>query len=187
MKAVIRIIQGILITLLLLVVLMNVWLLIAQKVLGQDPPDIFGYSQLIVTSGSMEPEFSAGDVVIIKKGEQSTPGDIVTFRGDSGELVTHRIIGTTDEMYITRGDANNAPDAQLLDPADVVGVYVTFIPQVGEVMLFLRSPLGLVILAVFGFLLIELPMWISGGEGTRSGSGRGRHAKGGRHAQGRKE
>lgn len=177
MKHLIMVLRGVLITILSVVVLGNVWLLVSQAVLKQDPPDIFGYSQLIVTSGSMEPAFSAGDVVIVKKGKDCRPGDIVTFRDSAGQLVTHRIVGTNEGRYITQGDANNTVDGELLDPLNVVATYVTYIPRVGEALLFLRSPLGLLVLAIVGFLLIELPIWLGRDGGT----------KGGRHAQRGKE
>lgn len=177
MKLVIKILRGVLTALLAGIVLLNLWLLVSQAVLKQDPPDVFGYSQLIVTSGSMEPTFSAGDVVIVKKGKTCAPGDVVTFRDSAGELVTHRIVGVTEGKYITQGDANNTADSDLLVPESVVAAYVTYLPGLGGVLLFFRSPVGLGVLILVGFLLIELPVWLNRDDG-----------KGGRHARsGKKE
>lgn len=51
---------------------------------------------LIVTSGSMEPHFSAGDVVVLRAvndASELTPGLVVAFQPiGTSELVTHRIV-----------------------------------------------------------------------------------------------
>ncbi|MBC8571215.1 signal peptidase I [Zongyangia hominis] len=156
MKKFLKILRGLVIVLLCLVLLVNLWLLAARFLLRQDLPKLFGYSQAIVVSGSMEPTFSVGDMVVFKKREQYEMQDVVIFR-QGGSFVTHRIVGTAEGGFITQGDANNAKDQDILDPKQIEGAMVAIIPWVGGVISFLRTPLGLLILILTGFALIEGP------------------------------
>lgn len=172
MKAAINVLRAIVALLLTAVIGVNLWMLLQQSVFQKDPPEIFGYSQLVVTSGSMEPAFSAGDLIVIREADDYDLGDIVTFRLSGGELVTHRIVGSVEGSFITKGDANNTEDDDLLAPAQIVGKLVTYIPVVGSFLLFLRTPAGLLVLVVLGFVLIELPVLL----GARRQE-KGRHAR----------
>lgn len=172
MKIAIKILRGIITALLLLIVAANLWLGIQQSVLHRDPPKLFGYAQLVAVSGSMEPEFSAGDVILIKEKDSYKLGEVVTFRAPDGSLVTHRLVGRTGGQFITKGDANNTEDQDLLPPEKIVGALVTYIPAVGQALLFLRTPAGMVILIAIGVLLIELPSLA----GAFRSKGKGRHA-----------
>lgn len=175
MRTVIKVLRGVITALLFVVVGLNVWMAVQQAVLHRDLPEIFGYSQLVVTSGSMEPTFSAGDVIVIKEKDRYEPGEIVTFRDVAGALVTHRIVGTSEGQFITRGDANNTEDKELLPPGNIVGALVFDLPVIGNLLLFLKTPLGLVLLIVGGILLIELPALV----GAVQKKGKGRHSDGG--------
>lgn len=173
MRAMIKILRGALTAILCVVLLVNVWLLFQQAVLKKEAPQVLGYSHYIVTSGSMEPEFSAGDLVLVKSEDSYQLGDIVTFTDSVGAVVTHRITGRVDGQFITKGDANNTEDGELLAPENIIGRLQCVLPGVGSVVLFLRSPLGLLILIVFGVLLIKLPDWA----GVLKTKARGRHAE----------
>ena len=172
MRAAIKVLRILFAVLLAAVIGLNLWMLLQQSVFKKDPPEIFGFSQLVVTSGSMEPAFSAGDMILIRQEEDYELGDIVTFRLSGGDLVTHRIVGSVEGSFITKGDANNTEDDDLLNPAQIVGRLVACIPAVGSFLLFLRTPIGLLALVVVGFLLIELPVLL----GTRRQE-KGRHAR----------
>lgn len=84
--------------------------LILGQLLGQ--PVLLGF----VSTGSMEPTMNAGDgfvaVPSLLAGDTSE-GDVVVFEAEElhgGGLTTHRVVGETDEGYITRGDANPFTD-----------------------------------------------------------------------------
>ncbi len=160
MKVMIKVLRGLLTAVLCVVLLVNVWLLIQQSVLKKEAPEVLGYSQYIVTSGSMEPSMSPGDLILIKRQEKYALGDVVTFRGSGGETVTHRIMGTVSGQFITQGDANNTEDSDLLHPELILGKLCLVLTVAGGALLFLRSPLGILLLLVVGFLLIKLPDWI---------------------------
>lgn len=158
MKTAIQILRGILTVILLGVIAINAWLLADEMIFKHNPPSLLGYSRLVVASGSMEPTFSTGDVIFIHRQDSYELNDVVTFRDSSGNLVTHRLVGTSGGEFITRGDANNIEDDELLNPAQILGRYTLRIPGLGGLVEFLRSPLGLCLLVIVGFFIIELPV-----------------------------
>lgn len=107
---------------------------------GKDGINRFaGHPMLTVLSGSMVPVFKPGDMVIddpisASQSARLVVGDIVTFHvsGSATELITHRIhaLKQTDTgvMYQTKGDANNAPDPELVAPDQIVGTYRGDVP-----------------------------------------------------------
>jgi signal peptidase I len=98
---------------------------------------LMGWSPNLVSSGSMQPAISAGDVVMTAAPEPDVvfdEGTVVTFEDPlrDGGLVTHRVVSLNDDgTYRTRGDGNPASDSSDLDPDDVVGVGRLLIPAVG--------------------------------------------------------
>ena len=58
-------------------------------------PRFLGVQGIVVLSGSMEPDFSAGDIVFIepvKDGADVQVGDVITFSPRPQVLMTHRVI-----------------------------------------------------------------------------------------------
>lgn len=118
----------------------------------QENPELFGWSFAVVLSGSMEPAFSAGDLLLIHRQDSYRQREIVTF-SESGTLITHRIAEETEEGFVTKGDANNAPDENLVSTDRIYGKVAAVIPGVGKAVLFLRRPAGLLgILLLSGLL-----------------------------------
>ena len=79
----------------------------------------FGWETHVVLSGSMEPALMTGGIIVttVVPIEDVASGDIVTF--DTGKrTVTHRVINVTQRegatWFQTKGDANNAPDDDLV-------------------------------------------------------------------------
>lgn len=156
MRIAARILRALLFGFLCLVLAVNLWLIGAKLLLHDPLPGVFGFSQALVLSGSMEPTFSAGDMLIFRAQSAYAPGDVVIFaQGDS--FVTHRIVGMQNGAFKTKGDANNASDAEPLYPENIRGRLALVVPAVGSVLQFLKTPLGLLLLAVAGFALIEVP------------------------------
>ena len=99
-------------------------------------PDRFA----VVQSGSMEPEFSAGDLVFLRPVRQIEVGDVVAI-DDSGDRFT------------TKGDANPEPDPFKVGLESLVGEATGFkVPYAGYVTLFLQSQLGLIWLAIIALV-----------------------------------
>src|SRR5699024_1764038 len=70
---------------------------LALAVLLAVVPRLLGGEALTVLTGSMQPTYSPGDVVVSVPQEEYQVGDVVTFQPVSGDptLVTHRIVAVT--------------------------------------------------------------------------------------------
>lgn len=130
-------------------------LLISSK--SQTSFNIIGYRAYTVLSGSMEPTYYPGDLVIVKNKNRAKleEKDVITFI-DENEIVTHRIIEKTTEGYKTKGDNNNVEDAKILKDSDVIGEVSFKIPKAGYIIQFLAKPgvvaIELMLLGVFVLL-----------------------------------
>lgn len=146
--------------LLLLVVLgaiigINAYLANANSLVGNKLPMPFGYGAAVVLSGSMEPEFSKGDLIVVKATDDFDLNDIVVFESDNS-LVVHRIVGMGKDKVVTKGDANNVEDEPIAREA-VLGKVLFWIPYLGTFVGFLKTPVGIIIVIAAAILLIEIP------------------------------
>ncbi|OKY79085.1 MAG: Signal peptidase I LepB [Candidatus Methanohalarchaeum thermophilum] len=104
----------------------------------------------VVLSSSMEPELSAGDIVIVKETdiEEIRVGDVVTF--DIGEkTVTHRVIEKADDngiKLLTKGDAMEEADDIRVDENNLIGKVVVSFPFYGYIFLHANTLLGYILL-----------------------------------------
>ena len=118
------------------------------------------YSTFAVVGDSMRPTIEAGDLLIIKKVDKYEEGDIITFKNDQGQVVTHRIIGVDDDgLFITAGDNNKFEDTQHLNNKDVYGKMIYDLTIYDDILKFLNTYkwyliAGFVILSVVGRLLL---------------------------------
>ena len=136
-----------------LIVGVNVYTLNASHLTGNTVPMPFGVGSAVVLSGSMEPEISVGDLLIITEAQSYQVGDVVVFQS-YGSLVVHRIISIDGESVITQGDANDTPDPAI-KLSDIKGEVVSAIPYVGLILSFIRSPLGIILILGAAFFLME--------------------------------
>ena len=126
----------------------------AKNVAGDNMPMPFGVGISVVLSGSMEPELSVDDVIIVKKTNDFGVDDMVVFN-DHGILVVHRVISIDGDNITTKGDANNTADEPIT--RDVVkGKVIKVLPGAGKAFDILRSPLAAVIVFGAAILLMEL-------------------------------
>lgn len=105
--------------------------------------EIIGFRSYTVLSGSMEPKFYPGDMVITQHKNKADIqiNDVVTFRDNEGVIITHRIMEKTPEGYITKGDNNNVEDADILTEDNIIGEVKFSIPKIGYIMNFLSKPM----------------------------------------------
>ena len=87
----------------------------AQAALAANP---IGQLRLTVISQSMWPLLQLGEVVVIDTVDSAAAGDIVVVRRDA-ELITHRLISTAGEQWLTRGDNAVFVDAPVAQTACV--------------------------------------------------------------------
>lgn len=143
------------ISLLTAILIGNLYLIWAQLADKDRLPKIFGFARIIVISGSMQPYIKAGDLIVIREQEDYEEGEVVTYR--KGQiLITHRIVSVTGAGVITKGDTNNAADEPVA-LSDIEGKVVLRIPGAGNMILFLKTPAG--ILAVSSFILLLYGIW----------------------------
>ncbi|RBQ23927.1 hypothetical protein ALNOE001_05950 [Candidatus Methanobinarius endosymbioticus] len=114
----------------------------------------------VVVSGSMEPVFYRGDIVVVEKNDflginEFNPknvqvGDIVVYNAKwFPNLVIHRIINETtvngSKYFVIKGDNNNAPDPYLVTPSQITQRVVKIedqpfiIPKIGYITIWLKG------------------------------------------------
>jgi len=139
--------------LLALLILINLCLGVNKAVTHAPVPKIFGFSHLVVLSGSMEPAIYPGDVIVIREqaaGEYKV-GDVVTYLHGTNAF-THRIVSEENGVFTLKGDNNNAAD-EFLTADRFAGKMVLRIPKIGLAVVVSKKPAGmaaLVLLLVLG-------------------------------------
>ena len=151
-----RVLSAVITAALALLLAANVYVIAARAVTGEPQPTVFGFSAAVVVTGSMSPAIEPGDLVVCRRSADYAVGDVITFHSGAS-LVTHRIVGSTPDSYITQGDANNVADADPVPRGAIVGKVVFTVPKLGIFIEKLRTPLGMTVLVLIGFALIELP------------------------------
>lgn len=125
-------------------------------------PKVLPYQALVVRSGSMAPTIPTGSVVFYRKVDASDVkvGDVIVFSrpDDASERVTHRVheIGSapTGKYFVTKGDANGAPDDWRVPAVGTGWVETLHVPYVGYALHDLQSPLGRLLLLIVPAVLL---------------------------------
>jgi len=121
------------------------------------------YKIMIVQSGSMAPAIKMGSIVAVKPADDYKVGDVITFGPYTRTKAptSHRIYDIKVEggepVYITKGDANNAPDQREITKRDIVGKVLFSIPYLGYAVDFAKRPLGfsLIIIVPAALIIID--------------------------------
>ena len=164
-----RFTPGVIVGIILCVVLVpalvvNLTLIIKSFTRPDEVPSFMGYKPFIVLTGSMEPVFYSGDLVLCKEIDTSElkAGDIIAFR-EGKAVVTHRIqfVETTDDgiQFVTKGDNNNATDRKPVLPEVVEGIYLSKISGLGNLAMFMQTPIGMALfiaVPLIGFILYDV-------------------------------
>lgn len=95
-----------------------------------------GWSATAVTSGSMSPAISVGDVLVTGpvEADRLEPGAVIVFDNGTGQgLVSHRLVELSPSgEYLTRGDANEMLDSTPVRPDQLKGIGRLVVPLVGR-------------------------------------------------------
>jgi len=102
---------------------------------------------LTIKSGSMYPTLDINDIIIIKKSDKYKIGDIITYNYKDRYLVTHRIIGTYQSFFITKGDNNNSEDEENVEIQNVKGKVILIIK---------KEYLKNIFIIIFAIILIKI-------------------------------
>lgn len=111
-----RFIYGLFKFIVVLVLVLYVMFLAAQRF--SNNRSIAGYRVFTIATGSMEPVYHVGDVILVKDAEfkDLKVGDDITYKGEvsdfAGKIVTHRIISLDSDAnkLTTKGVANSIED-----------------------------------------------------------------------------
>lgn len=103
-------------------------------------PTLMGHKTFIVLGGSMGPAIPIGAAVVVEEVPPSRlqRGDVITYVARSKILLTHRIVDVVVDQYglgfRTKGDANTAPDAELVRPPNILGRVWYTVPLAGYIL-----------------------------------------------------
>ncbi len=135
--------------------------LISQSIMrpGQTP-SFFGIKTYVIISGSMEPNYNIGDIVIAQEtnSKDIKVGDVISFR-EGENVVTHRITRKITEgnnrFFKTRGDNNNTEDRWDVSLNSIEGKVIGKIPAIGKITLMLQDKVAIlfVILVFYAYLV----------------------------------
>ncbi len=162
LKKTIKIASNCLYAVAITLLLVMIFMVFSSRASGGEP-ELFGYQFKVVLSGSMEPTFNTGSIILVEKLNDTknlTENDVISFKQGENEIVTHRIIEVVNNedsvYYRTKGDANEDPDMNAVVAENVVAKYSGItIPLVGYFLNFASSPLGTGLLLIIpGILLI---------------------------------
>ena len=122
---------------------------------------LLGERPVVVLSGSMEPAFSPGDVLIERRVEprQVEIGQIVTFHEPgSDRSITHRVRSVEARgaklIFTTKGDADNGVQRWSIDAGGELGQPQWRIPRVGYAVMLAKTPIGLILVVLLPLLLL---------------------------------
>ncbi|WRS27714.1 signal peptidase I [Oscillospiraceae bacterium MB08-C2-2] len=126
-------------------------------------PQLLGWEQFTVLTGSMEPALPVGSLIVVRPVEKENiaVGDIITFYASGGnEVVTHRALEVTADSIITQGDANNTPDPSPVNYNHIKGKLFVAIPLLGYLSLLISRvgviPIIIIVLSVVALVQLLL-------------------------------
>lgn len=161
MQKIKKAISIIVILILLPILLISISILVDSYTHPDEVPSFFGWKPFIVLSGSMETQISAGDIVVVKEIDTNElkKGDIIAFK-DGNIVITHRIDEVTEidgkTQYITKGDNNSTQDIGYVLPEQVEGVFKFKIARLGNIAMFIQTPLGMLVCLSIPIIIIIL-------------------------------
>ncbi|NTW45471.1 MAG: signal peptidase I [Candidatus Moranbacteria bacterium] len=149
MKRFLSIVNGLVMTLLVLVALLSL----------SSAFSVGGVRTFSVLSGSMEPTIHTGSVIVTVPASSYAVGDIVTRRTENASVtVTHRIAEASEKgettMFRTKGDANDIADSETFPEADILGRVRFSIPWLGYVASFARTREGFLLLVIIPAVIV---------------------------------
>ena len=136
----------------------------------------------IVRGSSMAPTIPLGSLIIVQHADpdEVAEGDVISFRADSGLVVTHRVVeilpGSAATLR-TKGDGSLGSDPRPVATDALIGIVEAYVPVAGFVLAMLASSIGtLGVIALLGGLLLaiwfsdELLVGLTAGRAIRRGA-----------------
>jgi len=137
-------------------VFVAVLILVTLLLIGSKTSVFGSYKIYVVQSGSMEPAIKTGALVLVKAESEYKIGEVITFGQDTGGSIptTHRIAEIEQGGFITKGDANNGTDQNLVKRSEVIGRVILDVPYAGYMLSTAKTPIGFAVIVIIPALLI---------------------------------
>lgn len=123
---------------------------------------LIGLQPFAVNGGSMEPLYSEGDLLYVRKLDGSPrPGQAVTYVANAElEVITHRVVSIDEARgcFTAKGDANPAADPDAINLRNILGEPVKCLPLLGSVSQFLDTGTGKIVSVGMLILMIVLAL-----------------------------
>lgn len=130
------------------------------------PGSLGGPATYVIVSGtSMLPAMDSGDLVVAFEQGSYAVGDIVVYRvpaadPGAGTQIVHRIVGPPERGlgYLLRGDNREGVDYWRPADDEILGKVRLQLPRAGSALVFLRTTVGLAIVAALATVLFALAL-----------------------------
>jgi len=148
-----KIFKYIYISIFVVVIMLAIYIEFMKYVKNEENASIFGFRQYVVITGSMEPKYNVGDMIIVRETpiEKIKVGDIINYVSENGkDTVTHRVVDILNidgqTFYRTKGDNNSSEDSGLVSYSRVKGTLVFKISKVGMLFTNLLTETGITVI-----------------------------------------
>ena len=141
----------------------------ALLLVGTVIPRLTGAMPYTVLTGSMEPTYPPGTLLIVRPVSegQIQVGTVITYQLRSGqpEVVTHRVIGAGispdgEKTFITQGDANGAPDVEPVRAVQIRGEVWYAVPYAGWIAQLVTGENRILLLQAISAVLFVYALWM---------------------------
>lgn len=132
------------------------WVVLAMAAVLLWPERWGGTMTYVITSGtSMQPEFSTGDLAVLRSAGDYGVGDVVAYRSaELDRIVMHRVRTDDAGTYTLQGDNNDFADPEEVGEDQVLGRLALRVPKVGLVAGWLLRPVNLLLAVGALYLLL---------------------------------
>lgn len=125
------------------------------------------YDFYIVKTNSMVPVLSTGSLIIVNKESDYKIGDIITFKYKNNIdiiPITHRIINSfqkkEETVYVTKGDANDIVDIEIIKKSEIIGKTIFVIPIIGMFLEIAQTQIGSIFYIIIpAIIFISKEIW----------------------------
>lgn len=169
-KKIFKIVKGIINTLIVMIVLAFVLIVCLQR-FSDNKLSFLNYRIFTVVTGSMEPKYKIGDVLIAKEKDPSEikVGDAISYLATKGEIrnnvVTHEVVNITKDekgkyLFHSKGIANLIEDP-VVHEDQLFGVVIYKTKLLSFVRRIIETSLGMFLLVIVPILYIIISEMIA--------------------------
>ena len=162
-KTIFKIIKGIINTIIVLVVLAFVLIVCLQR-FSNNKISFLNYRMFTVVTGSMEPKYKIGDVLIAKEKDPSEikVGDAISYLAQKGEVknnvITHEVVNITKDengkyLFHSKGLVNLVEDP-VVHEEQLYGVVVYKAKLLSTIRKIISTDIGMLLLIIIPILYI---------------------------------